>query len=211
MVRRHELAVLAEQAVQPDQQQRVVEAAGALKLAFVDADGADDAVLAARRGEPVDDGAGVPRPSWPTTAPTVRRRRRPAGAPRRTTGRARETSRGRRPAERPAGSMSTAYGARALRVSPSQTTNRVPPQQHQCRALCLSRTREICALAAVCHRATHVIVARPGRRDVSMVVHQGCRSRTWTRSGREDARFFRRLTARQIRSTTACPALASYR
>jgi hypothetical protein len=58
VVGRHELAVLAEQAVRTDQQQRVVEAAGALELALVDAHGAEDVVLPARGGDPVDDGTG---------------------------------------------------------------------------------------------------------------------------------------------------------
>ena len=54
---RHQLAVLGEQALGADQEQGVVERAGALGLALVDADRAVDAELRARRGEPVDVGA----------------------------------------------------------------------------------------------------------------------------------------------------------
>jgi hypothetical protein len=56
--RRHQLAVLVQQPLGADQQQRVVEAPRALGLALVDTDRAVDAVLGAGRGERVDVRAG---------------------------------------------------------------------------------------------------------------------------------------------------------
>ena len=56
--RRHELAVLVEDPVRPDQQVGVVERPGPVGLPFVHADPADDAVLAARLGQAIGERPG---------------------------------------------------------------------------------------------------------------------------------------------------------
>ena len=111
MVGRHQLAVLPEEPVGTDQEQRVVERAGPLRLALVDADRAVEVVLAAGVGQAVDHRAGHLDRAVPHALPELvrSRRRTPPGAPRRSTDRARRRSRAapraarRRPPPRRAG------------------------------------------------------------------------------------------------------------
>ncbi len=94
VVGRHQLAVPVAGRRPAQDQQRVVDAPGPVQLALVDADGAQQVVLAAGVDEPVDGGRPASRRAAPEALPGTRRRPRPAGAPRRTTGRATGTSPG---------------------------------------------------------------------------------------------------------------------